>query len=136
MYALSIKNPWAWLILHPPFKDVENRTWPTFIRGRFLVHAGKSMDVMAFARLQQLLTAEQYRELALAMRAAAISGEMGAVLGEVTLEDCVESHSSIWFEGPFGFVLKDPQAYEKPLPHRGQLGFFDIRVARESGAPA
>ena len=28
--------------------------------------------------------------------------------------------------GPYGFVLADPNAYEKPIPCRGQLGFFKI----------
>ncbi len=31
--ALSIRQPWAWLIIHA-CKDVENRDWPTRVRGR------------------------------------------------------------------------------------------------------
>ena len=57
MKALSIRQPWAWLIVRPDvadqatraqlrtwrcIKDVENRTWSTGFRGRFLVHAGKT----------------------------------------------------------------------------------------------
>ena len=40
--ALSIRQPWAWLIVHG-FKDIENRDWPTNFRGRLLVHAGQTM---------------------------------------------------------------------------------------------
>lgn len=40
--ALSIRQPWAWLIIHGG-KDIENRTWPTRFRGRVAVHAGKGM---------------------------------------------------------------------------------------------
>ena len=43
MKALSIRQPWAWLIVHG-HKDIENRTWTTSFRGRLLVHAGKSFD--------------------------------------------------------------------------------------------
>jgi hypothetical protein len=43
MKALSIRQPWAWLIVHG-VKDVENRTWRTNFRGRFLVHAGMRFD--------------------------------------------------------------------------------------------
>lgn len=43
MKALSILQPWPWLILHA-WKDIENRTWPTRFRGRFLIHAGKGYD--------------------------------------------------------------------------------------------
>ncbi|MNQ62267.1 ASCH domain protein [compost metagenome] len=42
MKALSIRQPWAWLIIHGG-KDVENRSWHTKHRGRFLVHAAKGM---------------------------------------------------------------------------------------------
>src|SRR5689334_13701824 len=57
MKALSIRQPWAWLIVRPDLvgaaraaaiaagevKDIENRSWPTKFRGRVLVHASKSM---------------------------------------------------------------------------------------------
>ena len=42
MLALSIRQPWAWLIVHG-WKDIENRTWRTRVRGRFLIHAAKGM---------------------------------------------------------------------------------------------
>lgn len=40
--ALSIRQPWAWLIVNG-HKDIENRTWRTNHRGRRLIHAGKGM---------------------------------------------------------------------------------------------
>ena len=42
MKALSIRQPWAHLILHGG-KDIENRDWRTSVRGRVLVHASKGM---------------------------------------------------------------------------------------------
>lgn len=39
MPALSIRQPWAWLIIHG--KDIENRDWYTRFRGRCFVHAAK-----------------------------------------------------------------------------------------------
>ena len=42
MLALSIRQPWAWLILNGG-KDIENRSWPTKVRGRVLVHASIGM---------------------------------------------------------------------------------------------
>lgn len=67
--ALSIRQPWAWLIVRPDLvgterehavltgivKTVENRSWPTKFRGGFLVHAAQGMtrdefgSAMAFA---------------------------------------------------------------------------------------
>lgn len=40
MKALSIKQPWAHLIVSG-VKDVENRSWKTNYRGRIFVHASK-----------------------------------------------------------------------------------------------
>ena len=41
--ALSIRQPWAWLIVNG-YKDVENRSWRTSRRGEVLVHTGKVWD--------------------------------------------------------------------------------------------
>jgi hypothetical protein len=42
MRCLTIKQPWAWAILHG--KLVENRTWTTSYRGAITIHAGKRWD--------------------------------------------------------------------------------------------
>ena len=41
MKAITIKQPWASLIVHG-IKDIENRTWRTNYRGRVLIHAAGS----------------------------------------------------------------------------------------------
>ena len=54
MRALSIRQPWASLIMKAS-KGIENRDWPTKVRGRILVHAANGMtraeheDAIAFA---------------------------------------------------------------------------------------
>lgn len=42
MIALSIRQPWCWVILNLG-KDLENRHWSTDYRGQFLMHASKGM---------------------------------------------------------------------------------------------
>jgi hypothetical protein len=49
----------------------------------------------------------------------------GAIIGEVDIIDCVTESNSLWFEGKYGFVLANPVLYDKPIPCRGQLGFFE-----------
>ena len=50
---------------------------------------------------------------------------VGGIVGIATMTDCVESSRSKWFQGPFGFVIKD--AYPvKYTPLRGMLRFFDV----------
>lgn len=111
--ALSIRQPWAWLIANG-HKDVENRTWRTSYRGPVLIHTGQRIDEDAeFARY---LAGEI---------GVTIPDElpMGGIVGMARMVGCVTESDSPWFAGPFGFVLIDA----RPLPFRacrGQLGFF------------
>ena len=121
MRALSIRQPWAWLILNAG-KDIENRDWPTRFRGRFLIHASKGMthdeydcaDDPLWHKGGPTIELPSFQEL-----------ERGGIVGEAELIDCVTQSDSPWFNGSFGFVL----ANVKPLPFRpfkGALGFFDV----------
>src|ERR1700737_2176326 len=42
-YALSLKQPWAALLVHGR-KTIEVRRWPTARRGRILIHAARVPD--------------------------------------------------------------------------------------------
>jgi len=42
--------------------------------------------------------------------------------------DCVTSHPSAFFVGKFGFVLENPITFEKPIPFKGALGFFEVPI--------
>lgn len=125
MIALSIRQPWAWLILHAG-KTVENRSWPTKYRGPVLIHAGKGM------------TRAEYEDAADFAHFCCGVNEMelfenlqrGGIVGRARIVDCVTASDSPWFVGPFGFVLADVQ----PLPFRpfrGALGFFDVPAEQE-----
>jgi len=123
--ALSIKQPWAWLIVNG-FKDIENRNWSTMFRGRIYVHAGLSHDelvkeVILFALNR--LPNSQASEFAFAITLKRMV--FGAIIGEVDIIDCVTSSQSPWFTGPYGFVLSNPVLYPEPIPCKGRLGFFD-----------
>jgi len=115
--ALSIRQPWAWLIVEG-WKDIENRNWWTNFRGRFYVHASKTFDVEAYFALSRRA------DLNLDLPARA-EFHRGGIIGAATLVDCVHQHESGWFEGPFGFVLADHQRL-KFVPCRGALKFFTV----------
>lgn len=56
MKVLSIRQPWAWLIVNG-HKDVENRTWDSYYRGPLLIHASSAKngdEYMAADRLARL----------------------------------------------------------------------------------
>lgn len=123
MLALSIRQPWVWAILSC-HKDIENRTWPTRFRGEFLIHASKGMtkgEYQAFVMFyeHEINEGPPYPPPCPPMAQL----QRGGIVGKARLVDCVQSHPSPWFQGPFGFVLADVQ----PLPFvecKGDLGFF------------
>ncbi len=127
--ALSIQQPWAWLIIRPDIdmaeraaayasgliKDIENRTWATTIRGRVFVHVGKTIDESAYPFLDQAFPH------IVVPRPADLP--TGGVVGSVAITDCVRESQSRWFFGPVGYPLADA----RPLPFKalpGKLRFF------------
>ncbi|KEY87775.1 ASCH domain-containing protein [Pseudomonas capeferrum] len=123
MKALSIKQPWAWLIIHGG-KDVENRTWHTKFRGRFLVHASKGMTKADYMAALEVVSGAASFEV---LRGLPMMEDLqrGGIVGSVELIDSVDHSDSPWYTGAKGFVLRDP----KPLPFtpfKGQLQFFEV----------
>ncbi|APR39983.1 ASCH domain-containing protein [Paraburkholderia sp. SOS3] len=139
MKALSIRQPWAWLIVRPDLtgtaraaavssgelKDIENRSWPTRFRGRVLIHAAKGMTRAEYEDAEDPLywcggpTIElpPFEQL-----------QRGGIVGAATIDACIQSmhRSSKWHaDGCFGFHLVDT----RPVPFvacKGALGFFDV----------
>ena len=125
MHALSIRQPWAHLILTEG-KDIENRTWSTRYRGPVLIHAGKGMTAGEWDKAMDFVDDAFPLDPAarLCRRARAHNdAPRGGIVGTAEIVDCVSASASPWFFGPFGFVLRNA----KPLPFRpcrGQLGLF------------
>lgn len=135
MKALSVRQPWASLIVHG-FKDIENRTWQKTnpglkFRGEIFIHASSGMtkneleDCEEFCRkimtwgefliAQQLGIFLPYKE----------RNDLGGIVGRATVSNIITESSSPWFFGKQGLVMTDA----KPLPFvpfKGQLGFFNI----------
>jgi hypothetical protein len=103
--ALSIRQPWAWLILHAG-KDIENRSWPTKFRGRILVHASKGLTRAEYEAGEDPLWAAGGPAIALPPFEEL---ERGGIVGAVDIVNCVTASRSPWFCGQFGFVLRDPR---------------------------
>lgn len=125
MKALTIKQPWAWAICNLPEKyrkDIENRTWNTKFRGEFLVHASKGFDKAGYERMRWYL-----KELGYTGNIPDMNDfVLGAIVGKVSLTDVTQMAKSRWFEGVFGFVLKDAAPFQKPIPYKGMLNFFNV----------
>jgi hypothetical protein len=107
MKILSIRQPWAHLIVNGS-KNIENRDWPTSYRGPVLIHASLNID----------------REGCVAHKIEPSKLPKGGVVGIAEVVDCVNKHSSRWFKGRYGFVLRDRQPL-RFVKWKGSLGLRD-----------
>lgn len=138
MKCLSIRNPWAWAIIRPDLthsahrqqciehgivKDVENRSWPTKVRGRIAVHVSASMTVEEYqfasrfiAKIVPSCDIPTLKNLRIMC---------GHIIGTVEVVDSVRHHGSPWYMGDHAHVLARPIPCD-PVPYKGRLGYFDI----------
>jgi hypothetical protein len=132
--ALSIMQPWAYLILTGG-KDVENRTWTTSYRGLLAIHAGRRLDRDAALGLSGLCGAGRL-PWPLPDRPAAARG---ALLGLVTLvgihhvADCWDEEfgcCSWWAEEADGYhwQLTNPRILAEPIPTPGRLRLWPVTL--------
>lgn len=137
MKALSLRQPWAWLMIRPDITDpaeraaalarhhikpIENRDWHTKVRGRVLVHASKNMTRDDYA------TAHAHASGLGIELPPAKDLERGGIVGEFFITDCVLNDPSPWFFGEYGFKVENA----KPLPFtpcKGMLGFFEPGIS-------
>jgi hypothetical protein len=114
MKAITIRQPWAWLIVAGK-KDIENRTWKTHYRGRLLIHAASRMADQPLSEVE-----EEYG----VKLPPLVEMRRGWIVGICDLVDCVTEHRSKWFEGPYGFVLRN--ARKRPFREmKGALNLWD-----------
>jgi hypothetical protein len=115
-FALSIRQPWAWAILHAG-KDVENRNWPTRFRGPVCVHAALGMTMAEYDGF--IRTVHQ-----VSLTRPFPPGEMvphmkqlprGAIVGTAEIIGCVLESASPWFFGPWRFDAM----LDQPIPDFG-----------------
>ncbi len=136
-YALSLKQPWAALLVHG-LKTVEIRRWATTRRGRILIHAARVPDPepLAWARVPPEL-----------QEAARL---VGGIVGAGDLMSCHAYRTAAgfaadqarhlnapsWFRPPvlYGFTFVNLT----PLPFRrypGWVKFFPVEPEAEPPAP-
>lgn len=128
--ALSIRQPWAWLIVNG-FKPIENRTWATPYRGPLLIHAGKTLRPADYDAAMLFIEAFVNPDL---VHQVPDKDELprGGFVGVATLVDCVRESPSPWFTGAdtedgHGFVMADAREIDF-LPWKGRLGFFNVNL--------
>jgi len=130
--ALSIKQPWAQLIIIGA-KDVENRSRSTSFRGRFAVHV--SLKRASYGDLGLDAIPRNLRESV--KPAWESNASAGRVIGTVELVNCIRDSNSIWAtDNYWHWVLRDPRPYSQSRPAKGQLGLGvgSVTVGLSDGA--
>lgn len=136
MKALTVKNPWAWAIVHAG-KNVENRSLRTRHRGLLYIHASKAYD-------SQALRFPAFSNLDLDFDVTGEAKEgidiRGMVIGTVDVTDCHHAdecamdndegrrvYCSEWaMAGQHHWVLANPRAVEIPFEAKGMLGLWNL----------
>lgn len=128
MKALSIRQPWAWLIAmaagYERPQRVENRQWSTEYRGPLLIHAAKTLDLGGAGRtvqrrpdlkgIEDPFTWEPY-------------GMRGGLIGICYLANVAVPKGDEWYDhnSRYGWILE--YAYPIPFaPMPGLPGLFDV----------
>jgi hypothetical protein len=108
--VLTVRQPWASLIV-AGIKDVENRSWSTKFPGKLGIHAGMRVDTQALDEFGYLLGDRPLQR--------------GALIGSVTLLDCIQNSKSEWAEhGVWHWVLTDARTLVHPRRMDGRLGLW------------
>ncbi len=119
-----MKQPFADLLISGR-KTIELRSWNTRFRGKFLVHASLKPDIAA----------------CIAAGVDPYKLARGAIIGRAFLYDVKkyndreaflkdrELHLAIDYANPkYGFMIKDPIRFDRPIPAKGKLNFFEVEM--------
>ena len=126
MKCLSVSQPFAELIILGK-KTIELRKWNTNYRGELLIHAPLKIRKEDAKRLKidkKFVT--------------------GAIVGKVEIYDVkkydsqkqVKSDQKFHFasknfhDRTYGFLLKNAKAFRVPIPYKGQLGLFEVKLPK------
>lgn len=154
MKALSLKQPYAYLILQrayednpqKPLKPIENRIWPLpstlILPQRIWVHASLGLYDVTLKEIRELMTPTQwlyhrgylqdifgeYECYHNDKERLQRLGNFGCLLGTVVVTGQVTKSDNSWFFGPYGYTLEYPEKLHKPIPYKGHLGFFEVTL--------
>lgn len=125
MKVLTIKNPWATLIING-YKKYEFRSWKTKYRGKILIHTSINPDKKIIDNFDNLN----------------LNYQNGYIIGEAEIIDCIEVTKE--FEdklvkenkkvygmtvgrGGYAWKLENVVKYEEPVPVKGKLGLWEYK---------
>ena len=145
MITISVKQPWAYLLC-AGIKGIENRTWilPEKYKGqRVLIHASAKTDKEPYMLFDDAQIDAIGSDI---MDVVASYHNTSAIIGSVVFTDSVINHQSVWaekthmaklgehelpsclyppYKPTYNWVASDPILFDKPIPAKGKLSFWD-----------
>ena len=129
MKALTIKEPWASLIING-YKKYEFRSWKTKYRGKILIHAGMNTEKDAKEKFKEY-NLDYYK---------------GAIIWETIITDCILVDTKFNEElrkinplvyvnnhtGIYAWKLNNIKKYDKPIYIKGKLGLWNYEEGDEN----
>ena len=125
MKALTIKEPWATLIIEG-YKKYEFRSWKTNYRGKILIHAGMTLE----------------KEYSKKFNDYNLKYSKGCIIGEAEIVDCIlvyeELDKKLIKENKlvyannhiynYAWKLENVKKYDKPIYVKGKLGLWNYDI--------
>lgn len=126
MKVLTIKNPWATLIVNN-YKEYEFRSWKTKYRGKILIHSSQNLEKNMLDRFKD------YN----------LNYINGAIIGEAILTDCIlvdeKFNQELLKIDPivygkanhvikYAWKLENIKKYDEPISVKGKLGLWNYEV--------
>ena len=123
MKALSVKQPWAWLIASGR-KSIETRLWNTHYRGDLLIVSSKKLDT-------DNVMENFYEKYGILVT---MNLQLGKALCIANLVDCrqmtkedEEVACCELYDGTWGWVFENVRRI-KPFPVKGSLGLYNVQI--------
>jgi hypothetical protein len=123
--CLSVSQPYANLIICGK-KTVELRTWNTKFRGEFLVHAPLVIKKEVCKKLG--IDKEEIRTGVIIGRAELYDVKVYNSTNEIKSDYNKHLASKEFFDHKYGFLLRNPKEFRVPIPYKGSLGFFEVKL--------
>jgi hypothetical protein len=125
MKAISIRQPYAWLIAQG-HQDVESRPWRSPQRGIIAIHAARSYTVAEHKRALERIQA--IPSIAHLVKEIPLFDDLlrGGVIGLCEITDCTCKHDSVWYTRE-GWAYSLQKARPIPfVPMAGKINFFEV----------
>ena len=126
MKCLSVSQPYADLIVSGK-KTIELRKWNTKFRGEFLVHAPLKVRMEDIKRLK---INKKFVTGAIIGKAEIYQVKKYNSKNEIREDKKFHFAGKNYQNNKFGFMLKNSTQFKIPIPWKGKLGFFEVKLPK------